>query len=131
MQNRYVGDVGDYGKYALLRSLCGTDRTRPVRLGVAWCLFPDEMLGNDGKHISYLKDLKFAELDADLHAALAAIVSADQRNVSAIGEYGCLPATTVFFSQPISTAAGKQSSPGERIRQRKIWLQACLHQTKE
>ena len=35
MQDRYVGDVGDYGKYGLLRSLCGGDELgKALRLGV-------------------------------------------------------------------------------------------------
>jgi hypothetical protein len=74
MQNRNVGDVGDYGKYALLRRLCGPDKTKPVRLGVIWCLFPDESATNDGKHISYLDNLKFAPLDHALYRLLTKIV---------------------------------------------------------
>jgi hypothetical protein len=89
MQNRYVGDVGDYGKYALLRGLCDPDARPAVRLGVVWCLFPDETFNNDGKHISYLKDPQFAQLDIDLHAALAVIVSTV--------EEVCLP----FASTPV------------------------------
>ena len=35
MQDRYVGDVGDYGKYGLLRSLCrGDEHGVALRLGV-------------------------------------------------------------------------------------------------
>jgi hypothetical protein len=52
MQDRYVGDVGDFAKYALLRRLCGQPGERAIRLGVVWCLFPDESLTNDGRHIS-------------------------------------------------------------------------------
>ncbi len=37
MQNRYVGDIGDYAKYSLLRAL-----SRGCKLGVSWYLFPDE-----------------------------------------------------------------------------------------
>jgi hypothetical protein len=32
MQNRYVGDIGDYLKLSILRTL-----SRGYRLGVAWC----------------------------------------------------------------------------------------------
>ena len=38
MQDRYVGDIGDFGKYGLLRALCGRD----LYLGVVWYLIPDE-----------------------------------------------------------------------------------------
>jgi hypothetical protein len=37
MQNRYVGDTGDYLKLGILRVL-----SPGYRLGVAWRLFPDE-----------------------------------------------------------------------------------------
>ena len=47
MQDRYVGDVGDFGKYGLLRALCGGDLT----LGVVWYLYPDEEANNDGDDI--------------------------------------------------------------------------------
>ena len=36
MQDRYVGDVGDFGKYGLLRSLCRADEHGgALRLGVS------------------------------------------------------------------------------------------------
>jgi hypothetical protein len=53
MQNRYVGDVGDFAKYALLRSISnGTPRA--LRLAVIWYLYPDEIHNSDGRHVSYL-----------------------------------------------------------------------------
>ena len=39
MQNRYVGDLGDFGKYGLLRALCiprGTDLGLPLHEALAW-----------------------------------------------------------------------------------------------
>lgn len=43
MQNRYVGDIGDYVKLAILRALLPGRR-----LGVAWWLYPDERHNRDG-----------------------------------------------------------------------------------
>ncbi len=44
MQNRYVGDVGDFGKYGLLRYLVGVRSSTSVadslRLRVIWYLHP-------------------------------------------------------------------------------------------
>ena len=45
MQNQYVGDIGDFGKYGLLRAISGD----PLRLGVVWYLFPDEPPKEPGK----------------------------------------------------------------------------------
>ena len=57
MQDRYAGDIGDYGKYGLLRWLCCADEHGAAfRLGLLWYLFngnePDAP--NDGRHIQYL-----------------------------------------------------------------------------
>lgn len=131
MQNRYVGDVGDFGKYALLRRLCGPDNGCAVRLGVVWCLFPDEKLTNDGKHISYLENHDFARLDAELHAVLKSIVVSGRRNVGAINEYTCLPSSTIFVSEPISIAGSPRAGSAERIRHRDTWVKACLNQTQQ
>ena len=38
MQNRYVGDIGDYLKLGILRAL-----SPGYRLGVAWWLFPTKV----------------------------------------------------------------------------------------
>ena len=43
MQNRYTADLGDFGKYGLLKALCqshGEDEERNLRLGVVWYLLP-------------------------------------------------------------------------------------------
>ena len=50
MQDRYVGDMGDYVKLAILRALMPGER-----LGVAWWRFPDEVHNADGRHVGYLR----------------------------------------------------------------------------
>jgi hypothetical protein len=129
MQNRYVGDIGDYGKYALLRHLCGSEKGGLIRLAVVWCLFPDETLSNDGKHISYLRDSDFAKLDPDLHKALSSIVALG-RHISNIAEFGCLPPSTVFFTPPVLVPGDTRAGPADRIRHRDGWLRECLVQTR-
>lgn len=71
MQDRYVADVGDFGKYGLLRCLAGiTCETKKdkLKLGVIWYLTPS-CLGNpnDGKHLYYLDNqTKFKDCDEPL-----------------------------------------------------------------
>jgi len=58
MQNRYVGDIGDFGKYHLLKILSqgnGLDNGGNLVLGVVWYLVPNENHNGDGKHIRYLQ----------------------------------------------------------------------------
>ena len=51
MQDRYVGDIGDYGKLGLLRSLAAAG----LLIGVNWYRTPDENHNEDGKFIQYLR----------------------------------------------------------------------------
>ena len=80
MQNRYVGDIGDYLKLGILRAL-----SPGYRLGVAWWLFPDESHNGDGRHISYLnRPDQWRHFDPDLFDTLHEIVSSGQRHVHAL-----------------------------------------------
>ena len=49
MQNRYTGDIGDFGKLGLLRVLQESGLT----IGVNWYLVPDENHNSDGRHVQY------------------------------------------------------------------------------
>lgn len=49
MKNQYFGDINDYRKYALLRTLCGCE----TPLSVCWMLTPDDT-GPDGRRTEYL-----------------------------------------------------------------------------
>ena len=49
MRHEYVGDIGDFGKYALLKALAGNDLT----LGVVWYLNVAHESNNDGQFTSY------------------------------------------------------------------------------
>ena len=50
MKNQYVGDIGDYGKYALLRAFANEG----IKVGVNWYLTEDDG-SNDGKFTEYLR----------------------------------------------------------------------------
>jgi hypothetical protein len=80
MQNRYVGDIGDYLKLSILRTL-----SPGYRLGVAWWLFPDEAHNGDGRHVGYLnRPDQWRHFDPKLFDALRRVVSSGQRNVRAL-----------------------------------------------
>ena len=71
MQDRYVGDIGDYLKLGILRAL-----SPGYRLGIAWWLYPDESHNRDGRHIGYLhRPDQWRHYDPKLFDALAQIVS--------------------------------------------------------
>ena len=71
MQNRYVGDIGDYLKLGILRAL-----SPGFHLGIVWWLLPDEGHNRDGRHISYLnRPDQWRHFDPDLFDTLRGIVS--------------------------------------------------------
>ena len=90
MEDRYVGDVGDFGKYGLLKALCLPSKVSGdynLSLGVVWYLVPDE--SKDGKLTSYLKDSSknlgfYRSCDPGLYDSLRDIVCGRPRCVSAI-----------------------------------------------
>lgn len=49
MKNQYVGDIGDYGKYGLLRFLAN----HGICIGVNWYLTENDE-SSDGKFTDYL-----------------------------------------------------------------------------
>lgn len=107
MQNRYVGDIGDYGKFGLLRRL-----SVGLRLGVAWYLFPDEKHNADGRHVAYLDQPdKWEHHDPELFAGLRRIVKGGERHIASIEKSGLLP-DAVFASEVLDP--GSLSVAGRR-----------------
>ena len=69
MQNKYVGDIGDYVKLAILRAL-----SPGYRIGIAWWLVVDEHQKKDGRHTSYLcEPEKWRRFDPSLFDGLRQI----------------------------------------------------------
>jgi len=90
MQNRYVGDIGDYLKISILRNL-----SPGYRLGVAWWLFPDESHNGDGRHVGYLmRPDRWRHFDPELFDALHRVVSSGQRNVRVLQALNLIPGAT-------------------------------------
>lgn len=116
MQNRFVGDIGDFGKYGLLRSI----GTSGLILGVNWYLTDD---GTDaaGTLTKYLLEdgQELYNCDSNLFQELKKIVHIDNdRNVTRIERSGLLPEDTKYYSQLLE--------PNENYRQK--WFNKSLDQ---
>ncbi len=131
MQDRYVGDVGDFAKFALLRQLAGVQgaATTSVRLGIVWCRFPNESHNEDGRHITYLRRAEYEHLDDELLTELRKIVASGRREITAIGSSGIMPKGTVFCGAQICPERNLRMSPLQRQRHRDHWLSECLGAT--
>ncbi len=135
MQDRYVGDVGDFGKYGLLRYLTGQIETPPSdsdpRLGIVWYLYPDEANG-DGRFTGYLDDTpanhaRFRACDPDLYDTMRRLVDTDSRNIAAVQTSGILPSNTLYYEPSLSFPRGMPRSG--RKAARASWFDAALDAT--
>ncbi len=136
MQDRYFGDVGDFGKYGLLRILCGSEGMQRLKLGVVWYLFPDERHNADGKHIGYLRggDRDFRDCDEELYAKLRRLLCDENggmiegaRRIANAESSGLFPQDTVFYSKPLAYPHGL-SFPA-RLALRNEWFEGALAST--
>src|SRR4051812_10597954 len=101
VQDRYAGDVGDFGKFALLRALC-----HGRALGVCWYRTDGSReTSNDGKHLDYLRSRqRFETLDGEVFRTLKAFVESFtvgslQRSVASLERLQLLPDSTHFHGE--------------------------------
>lgn len=87
MQNRYAGDVGDFGKLGMLRHITKSG----LKMGVNWYLVPNEFHNYDGKHINYLNNSDFYHCDDCLLNSLREIVTSGHRTIKALENANLIP----------------------------------------
>ena len=92
MKNQYVGDISDYAKYIILKSLCGGG----VSVDVCWMLTRGDDR-TDGKRTAYLDNLEYRAYDPMIFDNLRNIVRSGCRNVAQIESAGLFPAH--YFNQ--------------------------------
>lgn len=97
MQNRFLGDIGDFGKYGLLRYLAKSG----LRIGINWYMTDD---GKDsaGNLTDYLADKYegYTDCDSELFKELYRIVYIqNDRTVKRFEESSLLPPETLFYSR--------------------------------
>ncbi|MCY4576486.1 MAG: hypothetical protein OXC55_07835 [Chloroflexi bacterium] len=109
MQDRFVGDVGDFGKYGLLRWLCG-DRGdgRQLRLGVIWYYVErDEPLPALGQAFNYLStpgqhERRLIQRAPEGYEILQNLINGGQRSVEAIEDSKVLPDSAIYYRDPVN-----------------------------
>ena len=117
MQNRYTGDIGDYGKLGLLRVL----QLSGLKIGVNWYLVPDEKHNHDGRHVGYLANECYRSCDPELWAELKHIVQSGAREVQALQSDQILKA--VFYTELLDFS---EKTKAERKARRATWHENAL-----
>ncbi len=112
MKNQYVGDIGDYGKYGLLRFLA----QKGIHIGVNWYLTDNDST-RDGKFTDYLKDTREngdKQYDDELFRALQTIADKGKKKcVQDIEVCGIIPGA-VFYSEVLKPEPEKRDAWHER-----------------
>ena len=133
MQNRYAGDVADFGKYGLLRCLSGQTQPDGIDLlpvGVVWYMHPDECGNRDGKRISYLDDTEtnkrdYRECDPGLWDLLyQLVIKGGARCVHCVQKSPVLPQGTQFYDAMLQYWPMMDKPLRETLRKR--WLRDAI-----
>ena len=117
MQERYLGDVHDFVKYALLRFLRDA---LGLRIGVNWYLTFPEDLGesgsNDGEQRYHLKKGEWENWDSNLFKRILCLEHSAQRRLDRIRMLGILPADTLYFEDIVPVNVKERCSWHKRAR---------------
>ena len=128
MQDKYVGDIGDFGKYLLLRTIHNISSGK-IRLGVNWYRVDGEKIKNgDGKFTDYLendynKAYFYRDCDPVLYDQLKSIVSNNLRKISEVEKQALLPDSTIYYSKPLPCPS---SCIFQREKDREDWFLESL-----
>lgn len=109
MQNKNVGDMEDFGKYALLRTLF---QFGGFKAGVNWCLVENDESDQGGSPTEYLNldarnprpklDREFRAYDEELYQKLQQMVAVNQRSVAEIEKRQLLGEKAIFYGEPLT-----------------------------
>jgi hypothetical protein len=122
MKDQYIGDIGDYGKYGLLRFLSG----RGISIGVNWYLTPPDGR-TDGSHTEYLRDERMRVYDDKLFDDMAKIALREDKQIQMIEQSGILNGFR-FYSERMDFYSLPRS---ERNAARSAWHHNALKQLKD
>lgn len=113
MKNQYVGDIGDYGKYGLLRFLA----SHGIKIGVNWYLTENDG-STDGKFTTYMKNPADRVYDPELFDALQNIADHPDKTVKMIKQAGIIP-DAEFFGEMLKSSSLKADA---REWNRRLWF---------
>lgn len=123
MKNQYFGDIGDYGKYSLLRAFA----KEGIKIGVNWYLTGDDG-GSDGKHTGYLQKGKDRIRDPELFDCLKQMVDSKNRDIKAFESKNMIPGA-VYYHEPLDITRfdGIKAKRAERDR----WHNGAMKKLKD
>ena len=125
MQHRYVPDLGDFSKFAVIDALSGQGE---LSTALIWYLVDPHEVGdahnNDGKHTTYLHNDRhgYADCHPRLYQRFQRIHATGEKHVGVYARHGVLPNIT-YFPEPLSYD-GQPSN--KRTQWRSGWLERAM-----
>lgn len=117
MKDQYVADIGDYGKYSLLRAFAEAG----VKIGVNWYYTGGDGT-KDGKFTGYLdKPEEYKGPCEVVFEAMNKIFRSENRTVEAVEEAKIIPDCCYFGTEMIF-----KGTPDEREQKRSEWFDQSL-----
>ncbi len=123
MKNQYFGDIGDFGKYGLLRFIA----KHGISIAVNWYLTMDDQ-SNDGNIRNYLSKGKDRVFDAELYDALRDMCFHNDKDVSHFAALDIIPCS-IYYNSLVEPSPSDLISYEEKRIRRMNWhlkaLSAC------
>lgn len=113
MKNQYVGDIGDYGKYGLLRFLASHE----IKIGINWYLTENDDSA-DGRFTTYLKNPSEKIYDQELFDVLQKIADCSDKTIKMIEQAGIIPKAD-FYGEILKSSSLEAN--GREIN-RRLWF---------
>ena len=113
MKNQYVGDIGDYGKFGLLRFLTN----HGIKIGINWYLTENDG-SSDGRYTGYLNRSEEAIYDSELFKSLQKIAFRSDKTVRMIEDANIIPGAE-FYGQILTS---RTLEADERELNRRLWF---------
>ncbi len=116
MQNRYVADIGDFGKFQLFRYLFNHPESPfdAKKLAQIWFLHEGKNeQSNDGQHIDYFE--RMSGMDPYLESSLMSLLMRNKREVEELERLKLLPNASFFYDEIPKAYEDRQT-----------WLQKAL-----
>ena len=120
MKNQYFGDIGDYGKYGLLRCLA----EQGLSIAVNWYLTPDDA-SNDGSIRGYLSKEKDRRYDPELFDVLREMCDRKEQDVRLFAKRGMIPGA-IYHDSFVEPEPGSSLSVPEKRAARECWHRKAL-----
>jgi len=117
MKNQYFGDINDYKKFGLLRSIMSTS---DINILISWMLTEDDG-STDGKFIEYLSEPeKWSQYDSQLYLEIATLLKENKKREVSLIENSAILNGSQYFSKLVPDQGDARTSWLSELKEKSI-----------